>query len=122
MKNIPISIRQNVYFDYLYITDFCRIIEWFIFNEPKHHTYNVCSGRKYSLLELANIVKEVSNKNIQIYVCKDGLSKEYTASNDRLVKEITGLEFTDMKTAIKNLYAYYESIENQIDLYYLLYQ
>lgn len=122
VKNIPISIRQNVYFDYLYIKDFCRIVEWFIFNKPVYHTYNVCSGQKYSLLELASIVKEVSKKDIPIFVCKEGLATEYTASNERLIVEMLNFSFTNIKVAIKHLYDYYKEKEDEIDLYHLLYQ
>lgn len=34
IKNLPITIRRNVFFDYLYIDDFCRIIKHFIDNRP----------------------------------------------------------------------------------------
>ena len=122
VKSLPITIRQNVYFDYLYIADFCKIIEWFVYNTPHYHTYNVCSGKKYSLIELANIVKEVSEKDIQIFVCKDGLAPEYTASNRRLLEEIDNLAFTDIKESIEKLYNYYLTIADTIDLMFLLYQ
>ena len=36
-----ITIQKNVYFDYLYIDDLKKIMQWFIENEPKHKHYNV---------------------------------------------------------------------------------
>jgi len=122
MKDLPITIRQNVFFDYTYINDFCKIIEWFVDNTPKYHTYNVTSGKKFDLIGLAETVKKVSCKEIPIIVCKDGLAKEYTASNQRLLNEIGGFEFTDMTDAIKELYNYYLSIDDSIDILSLLYQ
>ena len=121
LKNIPITIRQNVYFDYVYIDDFVQIIEWFVDNEPMYHEYNITSGTKVSLIELAEIVKKVSNKDISIIVCREGLGNEYTGINNRLLSEIKGFSFSKHEDSIKKLYDYYKSIENQIDLYSLLY-
>ena len=121
MKGLPITIRQNVFFDYVYIDDFVKIIEWFVFNEPKYHEYNISSGKKISLLDLANIVNMVSNNNVPIVVCQDGLANEYTASNYRLLEEIGGFQFTSFEVAISMLYKYYLGISETIDLLSLLY-
>lgn len=122
IKDLPISIRQNVYFDYLYIDDFCRIIEWFINNTPKYKSYNVVSGEKVSLQEIANNIVKIAHKNLPIIVCKEGLAKEYTASNERLLKELNNFEFTDKLEAYSKLYKWYKNNENIIDMYSLLYQ
>ena len=122
LKNVPITIRQNVIFDYLYIDDFCRIIEWFIEHEPKYHTYNVTSGKKFDLVQLANLVNEVVGTQVPIYVCKKGMGNEYTASNKRIQKEIEGFQVMDMKESIAELCSYYKERIDEIDLYSLLYQ
>ncbi|SNU07158.1 GDP-L-fucose synthase [Lachnospiraceae bacterium] len=123
MKGIPITIRQNVFFDYLYINDFCEMIHRFIqIEKPKYHTYNITSGRRVSLTELAEIVNRVSGKDVPVIICKDGLANEYTSSNQRLLSEIGDVDFTSFEDAIADLYGYYKSIEEDIDLYSLLYQ
>ena len=122
IKGLPITIRQNVFFDYLFIDDFCRIIEWFIDNTPRYHTYNVTSGKKFDLVSLAEIVKQVSDKDIPVIVCKDGLANEYTASNGRLLSEVPDVRFTDMTVAIEKLYGYYVGVQDEIDVLSLLYQ
>ena len=123
VKNLPITIRQNVYFDYLYINDFCKILESFInINAPRYHTYNITSGRRVSLIEIADMVKAVSGKDIPIYACKEGLANEYTASNHRLIDEIGGYKFEDMEDSVKDLYQWYESKSDDIDILSLLYQ
>ena len=123
VKNLPITIRQNVYFDYLYINDFCKILESFInINDPRYHTYNITSGRRVSLIEIADMVKAVSEKDIPIYVCEEGLANEYTASNHRLIDEIGGYKFEDMEDSVKDLYQWYESKSDDIDILSLLYQ
>lgn len=122
IKNIPISIRQNVYFDYLFIDDFCKIVEWFIENEPKQKTYNVTTGQRIDLLTLAQKVVEISGKEIPIYVCKKGLAKEYSSNNDNLIRELGDFQFTNIDEAIKKLYDWYVDNEEIIELYPLLYQ
>lgn len=122
VKGVPITIRQNVLFDYLYIEDFCEIIRWFIDHEPTWKTYNIVSGKRVDLLTITNYILKKSKKTLPVYVCKEGLAKEYTASNDRLMREIGDFDFTPMEEAISQLYDWYCVRENEIDLYSLLYQ
>ncbi len=123
LKNLPITIRQNVYFDYLYIDDFCKIIGWVIENDVQYKTYNVTSGKRVDLLTIANIVKRVSNKeDLLVYICKEGLDKEYTANNERLLNEMGEFAFTPIEDSIKDLYDWYSKYEGMIDIYSLLYQ
>lgn len=122
IKNLPITIRQNVYFDYLYIDDFCNLVKWFIDNKPSYHTYNMCSGKRIDLLSIAEKVKSISGKDIPIYVCKEGLAKEYTADNQRLLLETSNTILIDIDLGIQLLYRYYESISKDINIIDLLYQ
>ena len=122
IKGIPITIRKNAFFDYLYIEDFCKIMEWFVDNEPFYHTYNLVSGKKIDLISIAKYINEISGKKVPIYVCNEGFSNEYTASNKRLLGQIGEYEFQNIYNSIESLYKYYQSIENEIDLQSLLYQ
>lgn len=122
IKNIPITIRKNVWFDYLYIDDFCRIVEWFINYTPKYQDYNVVTGKSIDLLSIAKTILKVSNKELPIYVCEQGLAKEYTASNERLLEEVGEFSFMNIEDAIKCLYEWYESNSSMIDMTSLLYQ
>lgn len=119
---VPLTIRQNLFFDYLWIDDFCEIVEYFIHNEMKYKDYNVVSGIKISLIELAEIVREISGKSLPIYVAKEGLGKEYTADNKRLSTEIEGLKYTSLKDSIRELYNWYLGHKDMIEMYPLLYQ
>lgn len=122
IKGLPITIRQNVYFDYLWIEDFCKIIEWFINHEPKCHSYNVVSGKRIDLYTLAKKVVQISGKDLPIYVCKEGFANEYTAGNQRLLDEIGNFQYTSLDESIKCLYQWYEERQDNIDIYSLLYQ
>lgn len=122
LKNLPITIRQNVYFDYLYVEDFCEIVDILLKKDLKYHEYNIVSGKKIDLEAIAQIVKKISGNDIPVYVCKEGLANEYTASNKRLLEELKGYDFISMEDAIKHLYKWYEEREEQIDIMSLLYQ
>lgn len=122
IKGLPISIRQNLYFDYIWIDDFLDILEKLMDRTPGEHVYNVTTGSRVDLLTLARCVLEISGKSLPIYVCKEGMGNEYTADNTRLMKELGGYQFTPVEEAIKKLYKWYEENERTIDMYQLLYQ
>lgn len=111
---LPITISQNVYFDYVYIEDLCKIVMKFISLKPKYHHYNIVSGKKIDLYSLSKKVLDVSGKNIEILVSKEGLKPEYTASNKRMLEE-TDYAFTDIDIGIKLLYEWYEKNIQLID-------
>ena len=122
MYDLPITIKQNCYFDYLYINDFVKVIDWGINAELKHHEYNVVSGKRIDLITIANLVNKVTGKSLPIYVCRKGLANEYTASNERLIGEMGDIQSSSMADAIKDLYNYYCSVKDKIDMLPLLYQ
>lgn len=100
LENRAVTIRQNCMFDYLYIDDFGHIVAHFIEHTPKYHDYNVCSGKRISLLEIAKKVSEQMNNHLTPIVAKEGWNKEYTGNNERLVKEIPQFNFTSIDEGI----------------------
>lgn len=107
VMNLPITIKQNIFFDYLFIDDLVKITEWFIENNPKEKFYNVSTGARYDLLTLARKVINVAEKNLDIKVACEGMGKEYSGDNSKLQKEIPGLIFTSIDDAIRELYNWY---------------
>lgn len=118
--NMPITIKQNRVFSYIYVEDLFGILEYFIENDAKFSSYNVVSDEKYSLLELAEIIKKVSNKNVPIKIAKNGMGFEYSGLNARLKKEIKNLNFTKVEESIFRLYNYYIQKKDTIDKSLLL--
>lgn len=112
---IPIDINQNVFFDYLYINDLIRIIDYFINHETKFNFYNVSSGIKIDLITLARKINAISPYRSKIIIRRKGLNKEYTASNTRLTKEIKGFKFTSIEEGISDLYKWYRKRLDLID-------
>jgi UDP-glucose 4-epimerase len=115
LKGLPIVLRQDVVFDYLYVNDLASITSWFIENDARHKAYNVCSGSPAPLTELAHIVADVSGSNPTVSVSTGGMGPEYTADNSRLLAELGNYKFWDMHRAISDLYSWYEQHESMID-------
>lgn len=101
MDDQLITIRQNCYFDYLFVDDLAKIIEWFIENDPKHMNYNVCTGKRISLEEIAiEVARQMNNLN-GVKVMSEGFNREYTADNKRLLNELGPFKFTSLEDGIK---------------------
>ncbi len=112
---MPIVLRQNVRFDYLYVNDLARLTAWFIEHEPRHKTYNVCRGESNEILSLAEMVRQISGKDLPIQVGQEGLAAEYSGDNTRMLGEMGPFAFTPVEQAIRELYAWYETRSNEID-------
>lgn len=106
LKKEPIIINQNVVFDYLYIEDLARIIEYFLENYPKNNIINVTPTQSISLLEISKIVNEIGNFKSEIIIKNQELGNEYTGDNLRLLEEISNFEFTPYKDGLEKLYKY----------------
>lgn len=116
VKNIlklPIIINKNVYFDYIYIDDLVKMIDWILHNETKEKIYNVTTGQKIDLITLVNYVNEVSDFKSEIKILNDGLNNEYTSNNQRIMSELKNFEFTSHKDAISKMREHFKvNIEN----------
>lgn len=115
LHSMDITLRQNVRFDYLDIQDLALLTAWFIDHEPKHRAYNVTTGDPVDLLTLAYIVAKVSGRNPKIHVAKEGMGREYSGSNARLLTEIGPFAFRNRESSIRDLYNWYEARLPTID-------
>ena len=99
----PLSINQNVFFDYLYIDDLCRIVSSFLDHKPKYREYNVCTGKAVDLYSIAEIIKAKMETDLPIVVKDAGLKNEYSGDNNRLLQEFGDFEFTEIGETIHTL-------------------
>lgn len=107
--DLPITIRQNRFFDYLYIDDFMQIVEFFIMHDARHHEYNVTPDTSVSLQWLAELIVSISCKQLPILIASEGLGAEYSGDNTRLREEMPEIVFTPIISAIRELYDWYSS-------------
>lgn len=115
LLKMPITIKQNVFFDYLYIEDCVRLIEWFLNHKPRHRIYNLATGTRVDLITLAKAINQHSSFKSEVVVENPGLNNEYTADNSRLMAEVRGFRFTPLDKSIPALFSYYGSILRTID-------
>lgn len=111
---LPIVMNQNVVFDYLYIADFVKIVEYFIIHKPKEKFYNIASGQSIDLVTIAGKINEIAPKSTPIEIKKKGLNKEYTCDNSRLMKELGNFEITDFDKSLQELYQWYTRIKSSL--------
>ena len=115
LLKLPIVINKNVYFDYIYVDDLVKMIDWFVHNDAKEKIYNVTTGKKVDLLTLANTINEISDFQSEIRVLNDGLNNEYTSNNERVLKEIGNFKFTSHKDAIIKMREYFSYNLDKLD-------
>jgi UDP-glucose 4-epimerase len=56
-QNTTFTINKNIYFDFIWVDDLVRIIEQVILNSPNSKEINAVYEKKYSLVDLAFLVK-----------------------------------------------------------------
>lgn len=113
--DLPLTVRNECWFDFLCVEDLPEIVAWFIENEPKFHDYNICHGKEYRLTELAELVRKVSGKDLPTTLLSPERNLDYSADNSRLNAEIPELQITPMGQALKELYHYYDLHRDIID-------
>lgn len=120
LYDLPITIKQNRKFDYLYIDDLIPVLDYFISKDPNYKAYNVTPNNEIELYALAEIVREISGKDLPIIVNEAGLGLEYSGDNSLLKSEIGDIKFTPIELAVEHLYRWYSDNKDKIVRDYLL--
>lgn len=106
LENKAIEINQNVIFDYLWVEDMERIVEYFIEHKPANKIVNITPNKSISLKEIAETVNSFANKQVDITIKNPVLNNEYTGDNTLLLNNIPDFQFTSMQNGLKKLYEY----------------
>ena len=114
--NLPLTIKQNRNFDYIYIDDLMPVLDWFINNKPKYHSYNITPDKSISLFELAEIIRNLINKDLPINIAQEGLGLEYSGDNSKIKEEFKRFETTPIEDSIKKLIGWYSKNKNHLDI------
>jgi UDP-glucose 4-epimerase len=113
--DLPITMKQNKNFDYLFIDDLMPVMDYFIQNDSKYKAYNVTPNQSIDLYSLAEKVIRIAQKDLPIFVGKSGMGLEYSGDNSRLKDEVPNLSFTPIDVAIEKLYSWYSNYKELID-------
>lgn len=108
MTKGEVHMDRHMYFDYLYIDDLIKILDWFLTNDPEFHRYNICTGRQYDLYDLARIIRDKIDRDATIALKGEEWKPPYTGDNTRLTEEMGKQSFTPVEKAIEEMIRYYE--------------
>lgn len=107
IHNLPLTIRRECRFDFMYVDDLIRPLQWVLEGSPRFRDYNVCTGMPVLLSQIAHTVCQVAEKELPIYFLSEGVDKEYTGSSLRLRDELPTFLVTPLEDAITKLYRFY---------------
>jgi UDP-glucose 4-epimerase len=118
LLGLPIALRQDRRFDYVWVADLVRVVEHFL-ERPRsvlgHAAYNVTPDEPASLLDVARMVLEVTGADVPIEVGARGAGVEYSGDNARLRTEMPRLGLTPLPEAIRLLHEWYAARVDDID-------
>ncbi len=118
--DLPLTLRQNRKFDYLYINDLMPVLEHFIENDPVEKAFNITPDSAVALLDLAQMIRNISGKNLDILLAEEGIGPEYSGDNGLLKAEAPELRFTPIEHSVTGLYDWYAEKKNDLDKSLLL--
>ena len=122
LYRLPITLRQNRRFSYLYIDDLMPILDFFIQDQRTGFaTYNVTPPGYVELLQVAQLVQRLGPYPVEIKLGQTGYGLDYNGDSTHLRQTIGNLKFTPLEDAIKCLFAYYKIHLDQIDRQALLF-
>lgn len=103
-NNNVIELNQNVRFSFIYIDDFCKIIEHFVQNFPKEKFINVAQPDTITIKKLAEIANSLNNGHSSIVFKKSGMNNEYTADTKLLKNLLKNFKFTPYESGLKFMF------------------
>lgn len=101
-----IEINQNVIFDYLFVEDMQKIVEYFVENIPFDNMINITPTESISLLQIAEILNTFIDKPVKIKIKNSIMNNEYTGDNSLLIKNFPNIKFTPIGEGLKKLFEY----------------
>jgi UDP-glucose 4-epimerase len=113
--DMPITLRQNRTFSYLYVNDLGPIVERFLTAPHAEVAYNVVPDWTDDLYDLAERVRARSGRDLPVIVGSPGSGLPYCATNERLRRELGTVHFAPVGVAVDELYDWYGANLTAID-------
>lgn len=115
LTGLPIAIRQDVIFDYLWINDLVRMIPFFLESDRGVADVNVTPTESISLRDIADLVVAEVGSDTPITVESPGMNWQYTGDNQRLLTVLGGFDFTSVANGISHLVRHYRRHQADLD-------
>ena len=94
----PIEIHQNKLMDFIYMEDLISLVKYYINNSIVPKVGEGCYRKKYSLLDIANLINNLSNYKVPINIQNKDLSLPYVG------RMIPSINFIGLEEGIKKVY------------------
>lgn len=106
LRHEPIMLNQNVVFDFIWVSDLCKIIVFFVENGFNKKFINVSPSKSIEIKELAEIVNDFSDYTSDIIIKNTGTGLEYTGDNSILMQSLNDFSFTSYYDGMRYLYSF----------------
>lgn len=103
MNHEDIIIQQNKYMDFIHMDDLFQIVNHFIYHSNLPKIVDCCYKEKSSLLDIANIINNLSSHKSNIKIEVDGLSKRYCGDYNTISK--LNIYLSNLKDSIQKTYS-----------------
>jgi len=103
INGMPIEVHQDRQMDFFWVGDLLRTLDYVLLKDfETAFDCNMCYKKKHSLIDIANIIKHLTNSPYDIILHKEGLEKPYTGANQKLDSLPLGLK--GLEHGIKCMY------------------
>jgi len=101
LENKPITINDDIYMDFFYVNDVCRVVEHYLTNCDLHKDMNLVYMKKTKLSDVVNMIFEESNRKVNLDI-KQKSSRCYNGSGALL--DQLNLNLVGLRQGIKEVY------------------
>ena len=103
LKGESLVVHQDKFMDFISADDLCRILKFYFDNKkevlPKD--LNAVYKKKFTLKQLAEMIKSILHSESEIVVEQEGLANSYTGSSDRLSR--VNINLSGLKEELESL-------------------
>jgi nucleoside-diphosphate-sugar epimerase len=118
LLGMPVTLRQDRRFDYVYVDDLARVVGHFLERSRaslEHAAYNVTPHESASLADIAHMAIEAAGADVPLVIGTPGEGVEYSGDDSRLRAEMPDLALTPLREAVGVLCAWYSERLDTID-------
>ena len=110
-------MNKNMLFDYIYVDDFARFLQMLLPQLPLADvSYNFCSGKPVSFVNLAESIKKVMSVKTDIVIKNEGMNPEYSGDPSKLLSQFPEYRFTSYEENIIKLVDFYKKTLTKDDI------
>lgn len=114
--DLPLTMKQDRKFDYIFVNDLVPILNWIITDGPTDRTFNVTPDKSILLTDIANkVLSQTGKQHLPLKIERPGLGLEYSGDNSRLRAAFPLVEFTSIDEGISKLVQWYRERLPKLD-------